>query len=702
MLATGSLRTLPLALAAALLLLAAPSAWALPDFDGDGVAAGDCAPTDPAVFPGALDRPDLAFEDVDCDGIDGHASRAVFVAPGGDDAAPGTREAPKRTIGAALSAGRDVYVAGGTYEEAVAAVDGVGIYGGYAPGSWARSTAQVTTIAGSPQAVLAEDDQGVVLQLLRLRGSPSDGDRSAYGLRVTNGSRAAIAAVDARAADAREGGAGAPGANAPASLTGTNGSCANGAPGPGGGAGARDNAGGAGGIGESQPQVSADGSDGLVGAGSDASPGDGGSRGLGSADGMPGEDGGDGADGRAGTNLPFATDGAAAAWLGVAGTAGTAGTSGAGGGGGGGGGQGPADVAGGGGSGGGSGGGGGQGGSPGLAGGGSFGSYVHASWLVATDATLVGGGGGRGGDGGPAGQGQPGAGGGNTVLCPGVGSGGAGGSGGDGGAGGPGGAGTGGPSAGVFRTSGGSAYAARGGTRASAGPAGAGGRTGGNGDQAEAGDARDVFTAEGTPGDADADFDGDGVLDRDDACPEIAAPGGCPVRPAKLPDADGDGIPDGLDACPAVPRGHDPNEDGCPDGPPPPPPVADAPPPPAPAPRARPARVSAAVAFRFSNRGRSTVFSSLQVRRITGGATVVVQCAGKGCPVRRFIKRRAAGTLSLRPFVRKRLRAGTVLRVRVTRAGFVGLALDVAIRARRPPRVTKRCLPPGGGRPQRC
>lgn len=43
-----------------------------------------------------------------------------------------------------------------------------------------------------------------------------------------------------------------------------------------------------------------------------------------------------------------------------------------------------------------------------------------------------------------------------------------------------------------------------------------------------------------------------------------------------------------------------------------------------------------------------------------------------------------------------------MLRVRVTRAGFVGLALDVAIRARRAPRVTTRCLPPGGSRPQRC
>jgi outer membrane protein OmpA-like peptidoglycan-associated protein len=46
------------------------------------------------------------------------------------------------------------------------------------------------------------------------------------------------------------------------------------------------------------------------------------------------------------------------------------------------------------------------------------------------------------------------------------------------------------------------------------------------------------------------DFDGDGVTNRDDACPELAAAGradGCPAR-----DADGDGTEDALDACPAV------------------------------------------------------------------------------------------------------------------------------------------------------
>src|SRR5262245_30422496 len=42
------------------------------DKDGDGVADDkDCAPNDKTIRPGAPDRPDLAFVDSNCDGIDG-------------------------------------------------------------------------------------------------------------------------------------------------------------------------------------------------------------------------------------------------------------------------------------------------------------------------------------------------------------------------------------------------------------------------------------------------------------------------------------------------------------------------------------------------------------------------------------------------------------------------------------------------------
>ena len=57
----------------------------------------------------------------------------------------------------------------------------------------------------------------------------------------------------------------------------------------------------------------------------------------------------------------------------------------------------------------------------------------------------------------------------------------------------------------------------------------------------------------------DKDRDGDGVLDRDDACPDVAGPVnnyGCP-----LADDDNDGVPNNLDACPQVAGAIN----GCPD-----------------------------------------------------------------------------------------------------------------------------------------
>ena len=76
-----------------------------------------------------------------------------------------------RAVAAAEEAGPDVYIAGGSYETepagGVPLADGVGLYGGYESLTWARSVDQVTTIKGSPQALLAQGDSRVVLQLLR-------------------------------------------------------------------------------------------------------------------------------------------------------------------------------------------------------------------------------------------------------------------------------------------------------------------------------------------------------------------------------------------------------------------------------------------------------------------------------------------------------------------------------------------------------
>src|SRR3954453_332199 len=78
------------------------------DYDGDGFATpADCKDLDPAVHPGAVDKPDFTFEDTNCDGIDGDVNQAIFVDGGGGlDTRSGTKDFPKKTISNAIVAAK--------------------------------------------------------------------------------------------------------------------------------------------------------------------------------------------------------------------------------------------------------------------------------------------------------------------------------------------------------------------------------------------------------------------------------------------------------------------------------------------------------------------------------------------------------------------------------------------------------------------
>ncbi len=113
---------------------------------------GTCAP------PSTTDDPDGAYQDANCDGIDGEITRGIFVAVAGvDDTGCGlTTTDPCATINngivRASSTGRpNVYIQAGTYTETLRLISGVRIWGGYS-GSWQRnsySTAgHVVTING--------------------------------------------------------------------------------------------------------------------------------------------------------------------------------------------------------------------------------------------------------------------------------------------------------------------------------------------------------------------------------------------------------------------------------------------------------------------------------------------------------------------------------------------------------------------------
>jgi hypothetical protein len=442
------------------------------DPDHDGYAApADCKPDDPAVHPGAADRPDVSFRDSNCDGLDGDAANSVFVSPNGNDANPGTRSAPKRQIQAAIVAlgkRRDILVAVGLYTrvELIDAPSGIGIFGGYASSFASRTKASTSDIVGMPEAVFVSRTRDVRLQYLNLGGVSGGAGSSAYGIRAVGTAgepERTTLALEYVTAAAGPGKAGANGANGTNGRRGADGypgkpgTCDGSPPGEGGigGPSLIGSTGGQGGRGGGIPNAI-----GITGGSSqDGTPGGAGGDSRVDEYGLPGQRGGAGVDGTPGQRGAGGTSEAKplTAWNGGDGTQGAAGRLGHGGGGGGGGGGqvGPlvVDGSGDGGGGGGAGGEAGAGGGGGQSGGGSFGIYLFAATVTIDHGTIVPGPGGTGGNGGAGGTGGTGGAGGlGSDYCgTEIGAGGPGGPGGSGGDGGGGGGGAGGPSIGIVQ-----------------------------------------------------------------------------------------------------------------------------------------------------------------------------------------------------------------------------------------------------------
>jgi hypothetical protein len=515
-------------------------------FSAPASAIADCT-------PGAADKPDLGFVDSNCDGIDGDKAAAIFVAPGGSDANDGSFGHPMATVAAAVVAGlaahKDVYVAAGTYDGKVSilgSTGGIGIYGGYDPGTWTRSAANVTTLQ-APHQVVTVAVPGIVLQMLTIKGI-YEGSTS-YGIRAWNHGGFALSRVTVEPAP---GGNGSDGANAPQSppAAAPNGKQGVGNPncdpeefagtfnpGAKGGEAAGLLSGGTGGDwfkpypysgtnGQGDPENPS------VGGGIGGEmywPGGLGSPGLPGAPGLPGLD---------------KLNVAALIYAPQSGTDGGNGTRGAGGGGGG-----MSENTCTPGSGGGAGGRPGSGGKGGSGGGGSIGVFVgEGAHALVLDGTVIhagdGGKGGNGGLGQPGGNGGEGGPPGAEIYGSEWGPGTSGGNGGKGGNGGQGGGGAGGASVGVLAID--ARAVVNPDTTITVGKGGFGGQGGHTGWQGVSKPIAQETTVGGSLP-AVGDFDGDGLNDEADACPIVAGGGnGCPSAAAANPAGSGHTSPSSL------------------------------------------------------------------------------------------------------------------------------------------------------------
>jgi DNA-binding beta-propeller fold protein YncE len=120
-----------------------------------------------------------------------------------------------------------------------------------------------------------------------------------------------------------------------------------------------------------------------------------------------------------------------------------------------------------------------------------------------------------------------------------------------------------------------------------------------------------------------------------------------------------------------------------------------------------PTQILFAWPFAFSKSTKKyTVFTALALKAIPIGATVKVVCkAPKGkCPGgSSFTKKNAFGTVKLKKWIKKKIRAGTKMTATVTKPGnYIGAVKIMTVRKKNRPKFTDRCLPPGTTRPVGC
>jgi hypothetical protein len=139
--------------------------------------------------------------------------------------------------------------------------------------------------------------------------------------------------------------------------------------------------------------------------------------------------------------------------------------------------------------------------------------------------------------------------------------------------------------------------------------------------------------------------------------------------------------------------------------------------------RSPPPVLPASLAFAFSSStNKETKFTRLAVTGVLAGSTVTVTCIKGTCPTalvarktttkkgkkkttlvpKPLVTKNASGTVQLTKLISKPLKAGTQLRVDVTKPGAIGAVKVMVVGKRKAPKVTTQCLPPGASKPASC
>ncbi|HEX5909909.1 MAG TPA: hypothetical protein VFY44_05405, partial [Thermoleophilaceae bacterium] len=102
--------------------------------------------------------------------------------------------------------------------------------------------------------------------------------------------------------------------------------------------------------------------------------------------------------------------------------------------------------------------------------------------------------------------------------------------------------------------------------------------------------------------------------------------------------------------------------------------------------------------------GRITSISTLRLRRVPGGATIGIRCAGRGCPFKRStikVRKGKSRTVALRR-LQRRMRAGTTVVITVRKGETLGKYIRLRFRRGTAPARVDRCVAPKSSKPVKC